>query len=82
MDKINLLLIKNLRVQKKMSQADMATALGLNNMWTYHRKERGEQAFTAEELNLLAKFHKKRMEYFFEHNVAENATEDEKQVIG
>lgn len=82
MEKVNLLLIKEMRVQKKMSQAEMAEILGFNNMWAYHRKERGEQAFTAEELNLIAKFHKKKMEYFFEKEVAKNATKNQKHAVG
>lgn len=82
MERVNLSLIKELRVQKKMSQAEMAEVLGLSNMWAYHRKERGDQAFTAEELNMIAKFHKKKMENFFEVIVAENATDKSKQAIG
>lgn len=79
MEKVNLSLLKELRLQKKMSQAEMAEALGFNNMYAYHRKERGEQSFTAEELNLIAKFHKKKMEYFFVNIVAKNATIEQKR---
>lgn len=81
MEKVNLSLIKELRVQKKMSQAEMAEELGFNNMWAYHRKERGEQSFTAEELNLLAKFHKKKMENFFINEVAKSATKEKRVAI-
>ncbi|MGE6370605.1 helix-turn-helix transcriptional regulator [Planococcus kocurii] len=81
MEKVNLLLIKELRVQKKMSQSEMAEELGFNNMWTYHRKERGEQSFTAEELNILAKFHKKKMENFFVKEVAENANKEKRAAV-
>lgn len=80
-ERVNLHLVKKLRVQKKLSQAEMADALGLSNMWAYHRKERGDQAFTAGELRLLSIFHKKKMEDFFEEVVAKNATKEEKREI-
>ncbi|MEK5148809.1 helix-turn-helix transcriptional regulator [Psychrobacillus sp. FSL K6-4615] len=70
MQKLNLARIKELRKKRKYSQADMAEVLGLSSMWIYHRKERGDQSFTAEELNALMKFFEKDHEYFFENVVA------------
>lgn len=70
MQKLNLEKIKELRKKHKYSQSDMAKVLGLSSMWIYHRKERGDQSFTAEELNVLMKFFNKDHDYFFENVVA------------
>lgn len=74
MKKVNLEKIKQLRKDHKLSQGDMADLLGLNSLYPYHRKESGAQSFTAEEIHSIAVFFQKPVEYFFEQNVAKNAT--------
>lgn len=73
MSKVNLERIKQLRKKNKLSQEEMANLLGMKSLYPYHRKERGEQSFTAEELHSIAKIFIVPVEYFFENEVAKNA---------
>lgn len=75
MIKVNLEKIKRLRKSKKLSQGDMAKIVGFNSLYPYHRKESGIQDFTANELYAIANFFEVPIEYFFENDVAKNATE-------
>jgi transcriptional regulator with XRE-family HTH domain len=77
MTKVNLERIKQLRKLNKLSQEEMADKLGFNTKYPYHRKELGNQAFTAEELQHIAHIFGKPMEYFFNQDVAINATGQE-----
>ncbi|SFM44095.1 helix-turn-helix domain-containing protein [Salibacterium qingdaonense] len=74
METVKLDKIKHLRKERKLSQSDMAGILGFNTLYPYHRKESGEQAFTADELHKIAKHFGYNLEYFFEDSVAKNAT--------
>ncbi|GAQ17984.1 Cro/Cl family transcriptional regulator [Oceanobacillus picturae] len=78
MKKVNLEEIKRLRKEHKLSQGDMAELIGLNTLYPYHRKESGNQSFTAEEIHTIADFFNQPVEYFFEDLVANNAT---KQIV-
>lgn len=73
MTTVNLDLIKYLRKKHGFSQSDMAEMLGFNSLYPYHRKERGDQAFTAEELHEISKIFRVEVENFFTHSVAKNA---------
>lgn len=73
MTAINLELIKLLRKKHKLSQNEMAIKLGFNSLYPYHRKERGEQPFTAEELHEISNIFNVDIEYFFVSEVAKNA---------
>lgn len=73
MQKINLEKLKELRKKRNLSQSDMAKVLGFNTLYPYHRKEGGNQPFTAEELHALANYFGVPLEYFFTNVVAKNA---------
>lgn len=74
MSKVNLEKIKRLRKSYKLSQEEIAKKLGYSSLYPYHRKETGDQSFKAEELHQLSLIFNKPLEYFFEHEVAKNAT--------
>ncbi|XQY90682.1 helix-turn-helix domain-containing protein [Metabacillus sp. HB246100] len=76
MKKLNLNLIKNQRKINKLSQEDVAKKLGFNTLYPYHRRESGQQPFTAQELYVLSKLYGVNIEYFFEELVAKNATDE------
>lgn len=80
MEKVNLERIKALRKQHKMSQGDMAKVIGFNSVYPYHRKETGNQSFSAEEIHAIAIFFDKTVEYFFSYQLAGNASK-QKQAI-
>lgn len=80
MEKLNLEKIKQLRKTHKLSQSNMAELMGLNTVYPYHRKESGNQSFTAEELHTIAKFFDVPVEYFFAQSLAKSATGDKKEV--
>lgn len=73
MKKLNLEKIKELRKEHNMSQADMAKVIGSKSVYPYHRKELGNQPFSAEELHAIASYFDKPLEYFFEIELAINA---------
>ncbi len=73
MQSVNLKKIKRLRNLEKLSQGEMASMIGLTNLYPYHRKESGVQSFTAEEIHAIATIFNKSVEYFFEEDIAENA---------
>jgi putative transcriptional regulator len=72
--KLNLDLIRESRKKHKLSQEEVATRLGYKSLYPYHRKESGQQPFSAEELYELANMYDVPYEYFFKQNVAKNAT--------
>lgn len=51
--KVNLNLIKNARVDKGLTQQQMADALGISDKSKYSRRENGEYSFRIEELPIL-----------------------------
>ena len=79
--KVDLQKIKQQRKQKKLSQSDMARVLGFNTVYPYHRKESGNQPFTAEELHKIASFFDLNIEYFFTEEVAKNAIKNNKKEV-
>lgn len=80
MQKVNLEKIKELRKQHKLSQGDMAKLIGLNTLYPYHRREAGNQEFSAEEIHAIAVFFNKKVEYFFDHSLAKNASDDKQPI--
>lgn len=72
--KVNLEKIRDLRKQKKLSQEKVAFYLGYDNVFSYHRKEKGEQPFLASDIMSLSNLFNQPCEYFFDQNVAKNAT--------
>lgn len=74
MKKVNLEKIRQLRKELKLSQGDMAEIIGLKSLYPYHRKEQGAQSFSAEEIHAIATYFEKPLEYFFENQIAKNAT--------
>ncbi|RAK19145.1 helix-turn-helix protein [Anoxybacillus vitaminiphilus] len=75
MVKVNLAQVRKLRKDKGLSQEDVAKMLGFNTVYPYHRKESGQQSFTAEELMKLAQMYKVSYENFFIFDIAENETD-------
>jgi putative transcriptional regulator len=63
--KVNLDKIKELRKEKGLSQEDVAKMLGFKTVYPYHRKESGQQSFTAEELMTLSQIYNVPYEKFF-----------------
>jgi len=57
-----------------MTLQDAADAMGMKNASTYMKYENGTYAFRAEQLPLLAKIFKCKIENFFIKNVAKTAT--------
>lgn len=76
MKKVNLEKVRELRKQHKLSQGDMADLIGLNTLYPYHRREVGDQEFSAEEIHTIAVFFNKKVEYFFEYDLAISASKD------
>ncbi|MBY6276798.1 MAG: transcriptional regulator [Symbiobacterium thermophilum] len=72
--KVNLNKIKELRKEKGLSQEDVAKMLGFKTVYPYHRKEGGQQSFTAEELMTLSQIYNVPYEKFFILQVAKNET--------
>jgi putative transcriptional regulator len=70
--KVNLERVRKLRKDKRLSQEDVAKILGFNTVYPYHRKESGQQSFTAEELMKLAQLYKVSYENFFIFDISEN----------
>ncbi|OQM44591.1 hypothetical protein B6A27_15810 [Anoxybacillus sp. UARK-01] len=63
--KVNLRKIRECRKAKGLSQGEVAKLLGFNTVYPYHRKESGQQPFTAEELMELAQLYNVPYEHFF-----------------
>lgn len=80
MKKVNLEKIKELRKQHKLSQGDMAELIGLNTLYPYHRREAGNQEFSAEEIHAIAVYFNKKVEYFFEHGIAKSASNNNQAI--
>ncbi|KLR75303.1 hypothetical protein ABH20_01020 [Geobacillus sp. T6] len=74
--KLNLEKIKELRKRKGLSQDDVAKMLGFKSVYPYHRKESGQQSFTAEELMMLSQIYNVPYKDFFVHYVAKNETSE------
>lgn len=66
---IDLSFIKKLRIENHLSQADLASILGLNNHDKYARRENGEYKFQASEIQMLAELYHLPMEKFFTYSV-------------
>lgn len=64
--KVNLEKIRGLRKGKRLSQEEVACYLGYNNVFPYHRKEKGEQPFLASDIMSLSRLFNQPCEYFFE----------------
>lgn len=74
MTEINLELIKSRRKHLKITLMEMAEALGLKNASSYFKYERGEYKFNADQLPIVCKKLKLRLnEIFFEQSVAKIA---------
>jgi putative transcriptional regulator len=69
---VNLDRIRECRKTEGLSQEEVAKILGFNTVYPYHRKESGQQSFTAEELMKLAQLYKVSYENFFTFDVAKN----------
>ncbi|WP_153123221.1 helix-turn-helix transcriptional regulator [Peribacillus tepidiphilus] len=65
MIKLNLEFIRGIRKSHNLSQEEMAKKLGFNTVYPYHRKETGQQPFTAEEIFTLATLFNEPYEKFF-----------------
>ncbi|MEW5321297.1 helix-turn-helix transcriptional regulator [Geobacillus thermoleovorans] len=72
MFKLNLHKVRELRKEKGLSQEDVANMLGFKTVYPYHRKECGQQSFTAEELMMLAQIYGVPYEIFFTPVIAKN----------
>jgi putative transcriptional regulator len=70
--KVNLDKIRECRKSEGLSQEEVAKILGFNTVYPYHRKESGQQSFTAEELMKLAQLYNLSYENFFIFDVAKN----------
>jgi len=66
---VNLELIKRLRIQRQMSQADMASVLGFKSPDKYTRREIGEYSIQTDELLKISKLFHEPMENFFVFDV-------------
>lgn len=66
----NLVLIRNRRIELNLSQQELASALGFKDASTYLKYERGEYAFKAKQLPVLAKILQCKVTDFFAQNVA------------
>lgn len=63
--------IQSARVESKMSQNQMAKAIGITRL-TYLTKESGKRSFTVPELVKVAEITSKPVEYFFQIYVTDN----------
>jgi transcriptional regulator with XRE-family HTH domain len=70
--KVDLNLIKNLRIQKKISMQSMAESLGFKNGSTYMKYEKGDYSFKANHLPIVAYRLDVEIDdlYFFENEIA------------
>ncbi len=75
--KVNLEQVRMLRKDRRLSQEDVAKILGFNTVYPYHRKESGQQSFTAEELMKLAQLYKVPYENFFIFDIVENKDDEQ-----
>ncbi|AVM23233.1 helix-turn-helix domain-containing protein [Bacillus pumilus] len=66
----NLVLIRNRRIELNLSQQELAIALGFKDASTYLKYERGEYAFKAKQLPILAEILQCKVTDFFVRNVA------------
>lgn len=57
--------IKQIRLDKNLSQKEIAKYLNDNSVYPYHRKENGKQKFTADDIFLISELFKKPLKYFF-----------------
>lgn len=73
MESLDLLYIKNRRVELGKTLQDMANALGMKNASTYMKYENGTYAFKAEQLPTLAKSLNCNIIDFFNRNVSKTA---------
>lgn len=74
MPELNLALIKERRVQLKMTQQDMAKKLGMNNKADYNRYENGVYSFDAKYVPILHKVLKISYKDLFTQKVNEIET--------
>ncbi|WOO45584.1 helix-turn-helix transcriptional regulator [Bacillus subtilis] len=74
MQKLDLVFIKNRRIELKISQRDLAIKLGLKTGSSYLKYEQGVYAFKAEQLPTLAKHLKCKITDFFVENVSDLET--------
>ncbi|MGE7915303.1 helix-turn-helix transcriptional regulator [Lysinibacillus xylanilyticus] len=73
MNYFNLEYVKYRRLELNMTLQDAADAMGMKNASTYMKYENGTYAFRAEQLPLLAKIFKCKIENFFIKKVAKTA---------
>lgn len=73
MNRFNLEYVKYRRQKLNMTLQDAADAMGMKNASTYMKYENGTYAFRAEQLPLLAKIFKCKIENFFIKNIAKTA---------
>jgi transcriptional regulator with XRE-family HTH domain len=74
MTEINLQLIKSRRKALKITLLEMSEALGLKNASSYYKYEKGEYKFNGEQLPIVCKMLKMRLnEIFSDQNVAKIA---------
>lgn len=66
MKKLNLLYIKEQRLKKRISLREMSKILGFKSASTYLQYERGEYAFKANQLPMLADVFECDIQDFFE----------------
>lgn len=71
--RVNLVEVKRLRKQNKMSQQEMAELLGYRGLWTYWRQENGEVPFTADQLYVIANHFHVPLESLYVQEIANNA---------
>lgn len=69
--KINLEIIRLIRIGKKVKQKDLAKFLGYNSAGAYHHLEKGKREISAENLKKIADYLGVDMEIFFAKQVNE-----------